>query len=104
MLRRWLLCLCALSFPLLFSLCVSAATTQPNVVIFLLDDVGQGDVGAFGNNVVHTPNIDQLAREGMRFDNAFLTTSSCSPSEKKREKKKWKEQKLIERKKERKRE
>jgi N-sulfoglucosamine sulfohydrolase len=53
---------------------------KPNVIIFIMDDVGQGDVGVFGNAVVETPNIDKLAAEGMRFDNAFLTTSSCSPS------------------------
>ncbi|MFO1348079.1 MAG: sulfatase [Pseudomonadales bacterium] len=76
MMRRGWLWLCTL----LFSPCILAATTQPNVVIFLLDDVGQSDVGAFGNTVVHTPNIDQIARDGVRFDNAFLTTSSCSPS------------------------
>lgn len=69
----WLVCA-------LFPLCAWAANTPPNIVIFLLDDVGQSDVGAFGNAVVRTPNIDQLAREGTRFDNAFLTTSSCSPS------------------------
>lgn len=57
-----------------------AVAAPPNIVIFILDDVGQQDVGAFGNTVVHTPNIDQLAREGMHFNNAFLTTSSCSPS------------------------
>ena len=38
------------------------------------------DCGAFGNPKVGTPNIDQLAREGMRFDRAFVTASSCSPS------------------------
>lgn len=69
----WLVCA-------LLPLCAWAADTQPNIVVFLLDDVGQRDVGAFGNSVVRTPNIDQLAREGTRFTNAFLTTSSCSPS------------------------
>jgi N-sulfoglucosamine sulfohydrolase len=58
----------------------SAAAPLPNIIVFLLDDVGQRDVGAFGNPAVHTPNIDRLAAEGMRFDNAFLTTSSCSSS------------------------
>ncbi len=38
------------------------------------------DCGAFGNPKVRTPNIDRLAREGMRFDRAFVTASSCSPS------------------------
>lgn len=59
---------------------VSAAVSAPNIVVFILDDVGQRDVGVFGNAAVRTPNIDQLAAEGMRFDNAFLTTSSCSSS------------------------
>lgn len=66
--------------PLFFWLPVCALSAPPNIVIFLLDDVSQSDVGAFGNVVVHTPNIDQLAKEGTRFDNAFLTTSSCSSS------------------------
>lgn len=56
------------------------AAQRPNIVVFILDDVGQQDVGAFGNNVVSTPNIDRLASEGMRFDRAFLSTSSCSSS------------------------
>lgn len=59
---------------------MSAAPLPPNIIVFILDDVGQQDVGAFGNPAVHTPNIDRLAAEGMRFENAFLTTSSCSPS------------------------
>ncbi len=65
-----------------FALLISGRTfaNPPNVIIFILDDVGQQDVGAFGNAAVRTPNIDRLAAEGMRFDNAFLTTSSCSPS------------------------
>lgn len=58
----------------------SAAVSPPNIVVFILDDVGQRDIGAFGNTAVRTPNIDRLATEGMRFDNAFLTTSSCSAS------------------------
>lgn len=56
------------------------AFSSPNVLIFMLDDVGQSDVGAFGNAVVETPNIDKLAAGGMRFTNAFVTTSSCTPS------------------------
>lgn len=58
----------------------SVFANPPNIIVFILDDVGQADVGAFGNTVIQTPNIDRLATEGMRFENAFLTTSSCSPS------------------------
>ena len=52
----------------------------PNFVILIADDLGWNDLGAYGNRQVHTPNIDRLAAGGLRFDNAFLTTSSCSAS------------------------
>ncbi len=53
---------------------------QPNVVIFLADDQGEGDLGCYGHPLLRTPNIDRLAAQGMRFDRAMLTISSCSPS------------------------
>lgn len=53
---------------------------QPNFVFIIADDVGWDDFGCYGNSVVKTPNIDQLASEGHRFTNVFLTASSCSPS------------------------
>ncbi len=53
---------------------------KPNVVLIIADDVSWDDIGCYGNKVVKTPNIDQLAREGLQFTNAFLTASSCSPS------------------------
>lgn len=52
----------------------------PNIIIFIADDVSWNDFGCYGNNVVQTPNIDQLASNGLRFNNAILTASSCSPS------------------------
>lgn len=54
--------------------------TAPNIVIFIADDHGEEDLGCYGNDQIRTPNIDQLASEGMRFTQAFLTISSCSPS------------------------
>ena len=53
---------------------------RPNVVLIIADDMAWDDCGAYGNPKVRTPNIDRLAREGMRFDRAFVTASSCSPS------------------------
>ena len=50
----------------------------PNVIIFLLDDVGFAHVGSFGG-LIETPNIDKLAEGGLRFNN-FHTTALCSPS------------------------
>ena len=40
---------------------------QPNVIIIMADDLGYGDLGAYGHPIVKTPNIDRLAQEGMRF-------------------------------------
>ena len=56
------------------------AERPPNIVIFIADDLGEGDLGCYGHQVLRTPHIDRLAAEGLRFDAAFLTISSCSPS------------------------
>ncbi|HAY38590.1 MAG TPA: arylsulfatase, partial [Desulfobacteraceae bacterium] len=50
----------------------------PNVIIFLLDDVGFAQIGSFGG-LIETPNIDRLAANGLRYNN-FHTTALCSPS------------------------
>ena len=52
----------------------------PNVILFIADDVSWNDYGCYGNSAARTPNIDALAAGGIRFDRAFLTASSCSPS------------------------
>lgn len=51
-----------------------------NVVFFLVDDLGQRDVGCYGSRFHETPAIDQLAKEGVLFDNAYATCHVCSPS------------------------
>jgi len=58
----------------------SFANDRTNFVIFVADDMAWDDCGAYGNSAIRTPNIDRLAAEGMRFDRAYLTCSSCSPS------------------------
>lgn len=57
-----------------------AGAAEPNIVLIIADDLAWDDCGAYGNPLVPTPNIDRLATGGMRFRNAFLTASSCSPS------------------------
>ncbi|MFN3193805.1 MAG: sulfatase, partial [Aureliella sp.] len=57
-----------------------AEARLPNVIFFLVDDLGWSDVGCFGSHFYETPAIDQLALEGMRFDNAYATCHVCSPS------------------------
>ena len=57
-----------------------SAAAKPNIIMILADDVSWNDLGCYGNPKIRTPNLDRLAREGLRFENAYLTTSSCSPS------------------------
>lgn len=52
----------------------------PNFVFMISDDQSYPDAGCYGNKYLHTPNMDRLAREGMRFDRAFAPAPSCSPS------------------------
>jgi N-sulfoglucosamine sulfohydrolase len=63
-----------------FSPMLLQAKEKTNFVVIIADDVSWNDFGCYGNDVVKTPNIDQLAREGIRFTNAYLTASSSSPS------------------------
>jgi arylsulfatase A-like enzyme len=58
----------------------TVAHAAPNFIVIIADDMAWDDAGAYGHPHIRTPNIDRLAREGMRFDRAYLTTSSCSPS------------------------
>lgn len=53
---------------------------RPNIVVVLADDLGYGDVGAYGGSVIRTPHMDQLAQEGMRFTSAYSSAPICSPS------------------------
>jgi len=57
-----------------------SASTMPNIVLFIADDLGWKDLSYYGNSNITTPNIDRIAAEGMLFTNAFVTASSCSPS------------------------
>jgi len=57
-----------------------AKSDQPNFIIFIADDVSWDDFACTGNMDVQTPNIDRLAENGIKFNNTYLTASSCSPS------------------------
>ncbi len=58
----------------------AAKKKRPNIVLIVSDDHGLEALGCYGNKVIKTPNLDQLAAEGVRFTNAFCTTASCSAS------------------------
>ena len=53
---------------------------RPNVVLIYADDLGYGDVSAYGARRLKTPNIDRLAREGVRFTDAHAPAATCTPS------------------------
>jgi arylsulfatase A-like enzyme len=53
---------------------------KPNIVLILADDLGYGDLSCYGATKIQTPAIDQLAAEGMKFTNAYVSSSLCSPS------------------------
>ena len=57
----------------------SAQSEQPNIVILFADDMGYGDLSSYGHPTIETPNLDQLANEGVRFT-SFVTGSWCVPS------------------------
>jgi arylsulfatase A-like enzyme len=76
-------------FPLITAGLVSSCTQQsarndssedmPNVIVIYSDDIGYGDIGIYGGKVP-TPKIDQLARDGIMFTNAYATAATCTPS------------------------
>ena len=57
-----------------------AAEQPPNIIFLLTDDQRWDTLGVNGNPIIRTPNLDRLAREGVRFDNMFVTTSICATS------------------------
>jgi len=54
--------------------------TPPNIVMIYCDDLGYGDLGCFGNEVIRTPHIDRMAEEGMKFTEFYSASPVCSPS------------------------
>lgn len=58
----------------------AGSNSKPNVVLIYSDDVGYGDVSCYGATRVHTPNIDRLAKQGIRFTNAHSASATCTPS------------------------
>ncbi len=59
---------------------VNPAAPRPNVVLIVADDLGYGDIGAYGNPVIRTPHIDALAADGVRFTSFYACSAICGPS------------------------
>ena len=60
--------------------CTSETAEKPNVIVILADDLGFGDVSAYGSATIHTPHIDKLANEGVCFINGYATSATSTPS------------------------
>ena len=53
---------------------------KPNVILLLADDLGYNELGSYGQKIIQTPHLDNLANEGMRFTNFYAGNAACAPS------------------------
>jgi len=73
---RWFLAV-SLSFAAVVS---ASAAERPNIILVLTDDMGFGDIGCYGGKFAPTPNLDRMAKEGIRFTQYYSASPICSPS------------------------
>ncbi|MDP7305895.1 MAG: sulfatase-like hydrolase/transferase, partial [Pirellulaceae bacterium] len=59
---------------------VAKEPLRPNIIYIMTDDLGYGDLGCYGQQVIQTPNIDQMAKEGMKFTDHYAGHTVCRPS------------------------
>ena len=78
--RLFVLSFCLFFFQLTVAIEVVSATDSPNFIFVLSDDVAQGDLGCYGQKLIQTPRLDQMAAEGTRYLQAYCGTSVCAPS------------------------
>jgi arylsulfatase A len=62
------------------SISAQAPSRKPNIVFIVADDLGVNDLGCYGRKEHHTPNLDKLAKKGLRFTSAYSAASICSPT------------------------
>src|ERR671910_480607 len=71
---------CCLLAALCAYLPTAADAQRPNFVVIFADDLGYGDLGCYGHPTIRTPNLDRMAREGMRFTQFYSAAEVCTPS------------------------
>ena len=80
MLRLPFFLFCLWSLSLCPSGIFAAEKDRPNVVFILADDLGYRELGSFGQQLIRTPNLDELARQGMRLTQHYSGNAVCAPS------------------------
>tara|TARA_B100001057_G_scaffold273444_1_gene273794 strand:- start:18676 stop:20196 length:1521 start_codon:yes stop_codon:yes gene_type:complete len=65
---------------LLITSCNFQESDKPNIILFFYDDLGYGELGAYGQKIIETRNIDELAKNGLRFTNFYSGSPVCAPS------------------------
>ena len=58
----------------------TATAQRPNIILIFADDLGYGDIGAYGATTINTPNIDRMAEQGAMFDEFYAVSPVCTPS------------------------
>ncbi len=77
---RWILLATIFGFAPHFSAFGGDVAARPNIVFILADDLGYGDLGCYGQQMIKTPHIDRLAAAGVRFTNCYAGSTVCAPS------------------------
>lgn len=70
----------ALSIQILVTTGQTPKNSKPNIILIYTDDLGYGDLSCYGTSTIPTPNIDRLAKNGVRYTNAHATSATCTPS------------------------
>ncbi len=78
--RIWLLCLAVATVVGLCYAAQAAPAEKPNIIFIMVDDLGYGDLGCYGQKQIKTPNLDRMAVEGMRFTQFYAGSTVCAPS------------------------
>ena len=65
---------------LLLTSCINHQNEKPNIILFFYDDLGYGELGAYGQKIIQTKNIDNLASNGLKFTNFYSGSPVCAPS------------------------
>ncbi len=63
-----------------FAILATSLAAQPNMILFLADDLGYGDLGCFGHPIIKSPNLDAFSKQGVRLTQCYSGSAVCSPS------------------------